>query len=350
MTGTGSRYLFWCAHEHLSFRIAEFEAIAAVFQIDLDWVEKTEENPWVIIRLDSEELAKKIASRSLATRFCVELWGDGKNEEDMHKSVKEYSEELKAPYFAEDVSFKIYVEVFMHKLSLKEKLKRVESFDYLPIKGRVKLDHPDVTFANFEFYGFDHNHPPEWPLRLFFGRLVAEGQRALISQMSIKKRKFIGNTTMDSQLALLCANLACVGPGTLVMDPFCGTGSLLLAAARFGAFVLGTDIDYLMLHARTRPSRVGMKRRAQDESIIANFEQYGLESKFLNVVVCDASRDPWRKSSAGLTPTLFDAVIADPPYGIREPTTRVGTEKKDLVIAEEYLKNHVPEKVCVHAP
>lgn len=32
-------------------------------------------------------------------------------------------------------------------------------------------------------------------------------------------------------------------------------GSLLVAAAKFGGHVIGTDIDFLMLHGRTRPTR-----------------------------------------------------------------------------------------------
>jgi hypothetical protein len=36
---------------------------------------------------------------------------------------------------------------------------------------------------------------------------------------------------------------ALVGPGQLVLDPFCGTGSLLVAAAYLGADVVGSDVD-----------------------------------------------------------------------------------------------------------
>ena len=35
------RYLFWCANEHVDFRVPEFETIADIFDIDLHWVEKT---------------------------------------------------------------------------------------------------------------------------------------------------------------------------------------------------------------------------------------------------------------------------------------------------------------------
>lgn len=64
---------------------------------------------------------------------------------------------------------------------------------------------------------------------------------------------------MDPQLSLLMANQAQVKDGDIVLDPFVGSGSLLVAAAEFGGFVIGGDIDYLMLHARTRPSRIKQK-------------------------------------------------------------------------------------------
>lgn len=64
---------------------------------------------------------------------------------------------------------------------------------------------------------------------------------------------------MDPQLSLLMVNQAQITPGDVILDPFVGSGSLLVAAAHFGGYVLGTDIDYLMLHARTRPSRITQK-------------------------------------------------------------------------------------------
>ena len=48
---------------------------------------------------------------------------------------------------------------------------------------------------------------------------------------------------MDSELSLISANQALIKPGFLMYDPFVGTGSFLVAAAYFGAFVLGSDID-----------------------------------------------------------------------------------------------------------
>lgn len=64
---------------------------------------------------------------------------------------------------------------------------------------------------------------------------------------------------MDPQLSLIMANQAQIRNGDLVFDPFVGTGSLLIAASQFGGYTFGTDIDFLMLHGRTRPTRISQK-------------------------------------------------------------------------------------------
>ena len=208
-------FLFWCAAEHQDFRFPEFESLSQLFNIPLNWVFQSVSHPWLILDLDSVAAAQKFLSRSISSKYCVLLWALG----------------------------------------------RIDELDYVPFEGRVSLTNPDVMFSLIEFWGLDHNNLPPEPLQVFFGPNIGEGQRQLITQFSIKSRKFIGNTTMDPQLAFLMANLGLVDLGKLVLDPFVGTGSLLLAAAQFGGLVCGGDIDFLTLHARSRPSRVGQKIR-----------------------------------------------------------------------------------------
>lgn len=43
---------------------------------------------------------------------------------------------------------------------------------------------------------------------------------------------------MDAQLAIVMANQAQIAPGHIVIDPFVGSGSLLIAAAHFGGICL----------------------------------------------------------------------------------------------------------------
>lgn len=178
-------------------------------------------------------------------------------------------------------------------------------FTYLPVKGEVCLNNPDVCFQYIEYYGIEHKNPPELPYFVFFGRKIAYGLRQLIKKLSLKTRKFIGNTSMDAQLSLLMANQARVQPGDLVLDPFVGSGSLLVAAAQFGGYIFGTDIDYLMLHARTRPSRIRQQKREKDESVLANMKQYNLEDRYVDVLVNDFSIVFWKEGFK------FDSIITD---------------------------------------
>ena len=59
----GQTFLFWCANEHLNFRIPEFESLIELFNISVSWIERNVEKPWIILELESEGDAKKLLSR-----------------------------------------------------------------------------------------------------------------------------------------------------------------------------------------------------------------------------------------------------------------------------------------------
>lgn len=188
------------------------------------------------------------------------------------------------------------METYNKHFSQKDKIQKIETFDYLPLKGDVDLKNPSVVWWYIEFYGLDPTKVPETPDAILFGRWIADGQRHLIKELCLKKRKFIGNTSMDAQLSVLMANQALVQSGDIVLDPFVGSGSLLVSAAKFGGFVIGSDIDYMMVYAKCRPSRITQKTREADESIRANLKQYGCEKRYLDILVSDFSNPIWRDS------------------------------------------------------
>ena len=117
---------------------------------------------------------------------------------------------------------------------------------------------------------------------------------------------------MDPELAFIQANMSGVQANNLVCDPFCGTGlltlqirptdffyssgGLLIAAAHFGAFVTGTEINYAIVRAVGRSSRAGEgDLRPKKHSLAANFAQYALVDRFLGVLNADASQAQlWR--------------------------------------------------------
>nr|CAH0109655.1 unnamed protein product [Daphnia galeata] len=329
-------YLLWCANEHVSFRIPEVESVLAMYKIPHTWIDKPEENPWMLISMPSEECAVKLMKRCVTVRSIIELWAQSTTKEHLDNQLKTLPAEFTS-YFKKENKFKVVVDIFNKVISQEEKIKKIESFSYLPILGSANLKNPDVTYYYYEFFGLDAGRIPENPFNYFFGRWISDSERTAVAKYSLKTRHFIGNTSMDPQLSMIMANLAQIDNGHIVVDPFVGTGSLLVAAAHFGGYVCGTDIDYLTVHGRMKPTRAHQKKREPNEDIKGNLKTYNLFSRYLDVFVGDASTPVWRSNFR------FDSIITDPPYGIRESTYKVGS-KKIAPIPDEMLSTHFPSK------
>ena len=155
---------------------------------------------------------------------------------------------------------------------------------------------------------------------------------------------------MDATLAFVTASFARVRPGDLVIDPFCGTGGNLLAACHMSRRPgIGADADArtllrgtarcdggsLRLDARLRKAQnmanVGGRREKKrgepslpsDASIRRNFLDRGLDPPRL--VVSDVAAldvrlddDEYYFDGGYVTVDAVDAIVCDPPYGVRE--------------------------------
>jgi tRNA (guanine10-N2)-methyltransferase len=99
------------------------------------------------------------------------------------------------------------------------------------------LKNPDYNFWLMETddYGAHNGLPPVVQRRIFFGRQVGGADRKLLPTYPFKSRKYLGPATLGAEMAFLMANQAHVTPGKVVYDPFVGSGSILIAAAHFGA-------------------------------------------------------------------------------------------------------------------
>ncbi len=177
--------------------------------------------------------------------------------------------------------------------------------------GPILMSHPDERFRVFEEWevpapqtGVASHYIIKSPPRLkrmYFGRWLADSGRDAILKYDLKKRKYISTTSMDSELALVTANLALAGPNKLFYDPFVATGSFPIACAHFGAVTLGSDIDGRTIR--------GMKPGL---SVASNFRQYGLEGHWIGGFTADLTNTPMRVAR------WLDGIVCDPPYGVRE--------------------------------
>ncbi|GLB37684.1 putative RNA methylase family UPF0020 [Lyophyllum shimeji] len=187
------------------------------------------------------------------------------------------------------------------------------------------MKNPDILFGCFEEYPrrdgiLRSKHEGDGQFRqVYFGRLLEEGSaRQLVGRFDVKKRVYYGNTSMESEISLLMANQTLAAPGKLIYDPFMGTGSMAYTTSHFGALVFGSDIDGRQ-----------MRGKGNVPGVIRAAKQYGTESRIIDLCTFDVTRNPWRCGG------LFDAIVTDPPYGVRAGAKRLG-RKKDL--SEEQLR------------
>jgi len=136
-----------------------------------------------------------------------------------------------------------------------------------------------------------------------------------IGREPIKKPAF-HPTTLKPKLARLLVNLARAKKSKTLLDPFCGTGSVLIEAAILGCKPVGVDIDADMI----KGSKTNLKFYKQKASVIL-----GNATKLHKLIKLSS----------------IDAIATDPPYG---RSTKVVAESiqhlyKDFFLsANEVLK------------
>eukprot|EP00043_Microstomoeca_roanoka_P007654 m.73826 g.73826 ORF g.73826 m.73826 type:complete len:469 (+) comp13916_c0_seq2:73-1479(+) len=332
-----TRYVIEFVESYRSFRLPELKAVAEVLGIQWTLHESAYDDETLHIVADYDGPASMLAAlaeRAMLVRYVAVLWGHGK---DWPSCLQSIDPDAVAPY--KTASFKFNFLSRSKKITLDRRKHLFEIMDPLNFTGEVQMKTPEYTHLCVEDYGPDGINPPEEPVQVLLATLVAESKRGeLIRRFDLKKRNMIGNTSMDPELSLIMANMAKARPGSFIIDPFCGTASLLLPCAYFGSHVCGSDIAFQVVHGIGKTSRTGTgsKIRGPKENVWSNFEQYGLTNKFVDVLVADNSIPCWDDRE------MFDAIVADPPYGIREPARKIASEEQR--IPDEYRDGkHFPK-------
>ncbi|KAL9251414.1 tRNA (guanine(10)-N2)-methyltransferase-like protein [Drosera capensis] len=351
-------YLCVFYHRLLDYRKPEVEALAELFggggspssHHRLRWKlpeHHHPDSPFHFVDLPSEHIARSIANRSILVKGIYEVWGEGSSYEELEEAISCYPEERKSPYLVAGATFKVNIDSFGKAVSSGVQQERIQRLAFIPFKGRVNLRNPQHKFCLMETddYGSNNGLPPVVQKTIFFGREVGTAVRKLLPMYQLKSRKYLGPTAMDAEMAFLMANQGLAAPGKLVYDPFVGTGSILVAAAHFGAMTMGADIDI----------RVVRDGRGPDCNVWSNFKQYGLPEP-ISLIRADNNLPPWH---AGLQ-EVFDAIICDPPYGVRAGGRKSGGRKllkgavEPYTVPDDKRAGHIPSTApyslveCVH--
>ncbi|KAK6227598.1 hypothetical protein QIS74_01153 [Colletotrichum tabaci] len=294
-------YLVRFSQAHKSFRLPELQALADLEGIDMKVVEYSPDSPFCIITLPSPSLAPRLIARSLLTQSIHLLLASAPSHEAIHEALRPSVDSPTPTSFdwssVSASSFKFSLDTYQTSRPHAEFVALINAFRYLPLRGPINLKTPDIELTIFEDWDL---HGPA-PKRVHFGRHLASGARHLSLTYDLKKRGYISTTSMDSELALVTANLAHAAPGRLFYDPFVGTGSFPIACAHFGALGFGSDIDGRSIRGA-----------GGDRSVRGNFAQYGLLDRVGEFWTADLTNTPVRKTR------WLDGIVCDPPYGVRE--------------------------------
>ncbi|CDO95416.1 unnamed protein product [Kluyveromyces dobzhanskii CBS 2104] len=326
---------------HLNFRLAELESLADLHGIDVDFSGYSVDSPFMVVTLKNDKDASDWIKRSVLTRAIYEYWGEGTDYESLHKSIQSLPE-LEAYKSANDQkSFKFEFEKYggNARQDTSARVSTIESFKYLDLKGPIRMKNPDEVFTVIEEYkAISDNVGGECPVKLYFGRQVQLSDRATgaVEKYDLKKRPYKGTTSFEAELSLASANIAQVKPGSIMYDPFVGTGSFLVAGGHYGALVLGSDIDGRMIRGKGQ------------QTIGANFKHYKEAIQYLDVVTMDFTHNAIRDTLA------IDTILCDPPYGIRESIKVLGAKDPEKFIGKEdveingqkayLLRDYIPTK------
>ncbi|CDS41596.1 tRNA guanosine 2' O methyltransferase TRM11 [Echinococcus multilocularis] len=324
--------LAFAAHEFVNFRELEVRSLLTISGMSQECIPEDTNwsDPYVKIKLPNDEIAAKFIERSMLVKFIYSVWATAPTFDELLLKVPEIPLPLINSYLYGEQSYKVVVSSVNKRIPLEDRLPYIKRLidAHVGSSAPVSLNNPDHQLhIIFEFTKAKTHQNDQLLLRVYYGREVGESSRRRIrNEFHLSKRTYLGNTTMDVCLAGIIANACLCSPGDIVWDPFLGTGGMVLAASVWGAYGAGNDIDYALVHGIGASPKAGQGKRNADECLRANYRQYNLLSRYLDVLVADASSLGRLLRCSPTVSGLFDAIVTDPPYGVRERTCRVASE------------------------
>ncbi len=177
---------------------------------------------------------------------------------------------------------------------------------------RVNLKSADKTFI-----GIITNN------KLVLGLKLTDITSKTFSERRPRKKPFFHPSAMPSKMARCMVNLAHAKAESVLLDPFCGTGTSLIEATFIGCRAVGIDAQRRMV--------MGTKK---------NLAHFGITAEGL--IHADSRKIPLFK---------VDAIVTDPPYG-RSSSTLKSTTKQlvEEVLAASWQLLGVGQRICIASP
>lgn len=255
------------------------EVLACLDALSVAYEERMSSNGILVIDAQHSSLeVLDVLSKRLGMTHCIyEIMGESKPEEvEILKLIKSADID---DIMEQGHTFAVRVNVKMpgEKKPLERALE-TKAGEIIKRKGyKVNLMNPSKTFVLL----FTKQ-------TCFFCLLLHSANKKQFEARKPHLRPFFSPGVIMPKFARALVNLSGIKDKELFLDPFCGTGGILIEAGLIGARLIGIDVQEKMV-------------RGAEE----NLDAYGLNG---DLIIGDASKIPLQDNSV-------DAIVTDMPYG-----------------------------------
>jgi len=276
------KYLFELSKEHKSIPSSEIFASLTAEEIRYKIIKSTEDV--LIIETDSKkEKLKKLANRLSFTYyidkllfFCSNSTNEIKKLSNENNIVEKGSIAIKYKNRSKNISSQSIVKVLAESYTKNRK---------------VILKNPDIEIRVLITD----------PI-IYVGIKIADVNRSQFEDRKVQNRPYFSPISLHPKIARALVNLSSIKKKENLLDPFCGTGGILIEAGLIGVKIIGSDIEEKMIK--------GCKK---------NLDFYNIKN--YRLFCCDIGKIKKHVSK-------IDAIITDLPYG--KSTTTKG-EKREVL-------------------
>jgi len=276
------RYFFELSKEHKTLPKVEVIACLNAEKINYNIVKSNEDV--LIVETDvKDEIIKKLADR-LSYSFFVDEFLFECSHDDFEIKKNAIQNQIKQ---IGSIAIK-----YKNRTTKADSQKIVRTLAGVYTKNRdVILNNPDIEIRALITKS-----------NVYVGRKIFEIDRSNFEERKVQHRPFFSPISLHPKLARALVNLSEIKRDETMLDPFCGTGGILLEAGLIGVNVIGSDIEEKMME--------GSKETLEFYKI-RNYEIFCLDigkiGKYIKKV---------------------DSVVTDLPYG--KSTTTKGEDIKKL--------------------
>ena len=266
---------FELSGEHETLPKSEVLACIRALGIEHQVVKSDEQCLMLNIETDPRRISRVLAAKLAMThRIISTIFECGISEPEILESVRDA--EIRVP---SGKTFSVRVkQIQRSSLSSTDLERRIgEAIFEHNVGSRVDLKNPDHSFRLIVTGS-----------SCIFGEVLASVNRKQFGERKPHKKPFFYPGAISPEISHSIVNLCEINTNDLVLDPFCGTGGILVEAGMLGARVIGIDVQKSMLRGAEM-----------------NLDDYGSEYQ----LICGDARN---LPIADLT---IDAVVTDPPYG-----------------------------------